>query len=467
MVFLLYSCATKGKPPVADDPVPDAVTVPPQSEVQEPVPPEPEEFTPSNFASDVSAKLDEGLFDEALELFEDIPAEYADDKDLNYLHASLLMSAGRVDQAEEAASALLESDPKNTDLLFLNTLVAKAGGDSAKKSVLLKEILKIDPGNADANAELGNEQMKKKNFILARTYFQKSLASAPDNPVAVTGYGQANYYIGNLKESRDAFLRLQEIDPKNSLSWAYLAKLDVEEDRYDLAAEHIQKALELDPAYYDYWIDYGDYLRRLGRPNEAINAWTEAIRLDSSYFLAYIYRGTLYENLQRYKEAATDYRSAAKLNPSYYYVYESLGILLWREKNWKESRQAFYAAYEKNPSNISFILMISACYQMEGNLQGNKEFLAQAIKRVTRNSLEYYVARLYHDRNGDNDVLVRIGKEPDLNKKGKMLFYIAQFYLANGRSDLANKYFLEVDLIQSPMFFEARLAEWALGDAGV
>ncbi|MDR1747833.1 MAG: tetratricopeptide repeat protein [Spirochaetaceae bacterium] len=456
--FLFYSCVTTDK------------AVPP-ADTQEPgvaaVPGETDEFLPSEFAMEVSEKLDEGLFDEALDLFEEIPPEYADDKGLNYLYASLLMSAGKVDQAEQAAVSLLEADPTNTDVLFLNTLIAKAGGDSSKKSVLLKEILEIDPENADANAELGNEQMKKKNFLLARTYFQKSLASAPDNSVALTGYGQVNYYLGNFEESRNSFLRLQEVDPRNSLSWSYLAKLDAEDERYGSAAENMEKAIALAPAYYDYWIDYGDYLRRIRRPGDAIDAWTEAIRIDGSYFLAYIYRGALYDELQRYSEAAADYRMAAKANPSYYFVYESLGILLWKEKNWKECRQAFYSAYEKNPSNISFILMISACYEQERNLQASKDFLSQAIKRVTRNSLEYYVARLYHDRNGDNDVLVRIGKEPDLNKKGKMLFYVAQYYQANGREDLANKYFLEISLIQRPMFFEARLAEWALADSGM
>ena len=52
----------------------------------------------------------------------------------------------------------------------------------------------------------------------------------------------------------------------------------------------------------------------------------------------------------------------------------------------------------------------------------------------------------------------------DRNLKGKMLYYLGLFYEINGNDVLAEKYYTDVLSLNSPMFFEYRLAEWALSD---
>jgi len=47
------------------------------------------------------------------------------------------------------------------------------------------------------------------------------------------------------------------------------------------------------------------------------------------------------------------------------------------------------------------------------------------------------------------------------NKSGKYLYYLALYYDLKGDVSLAQKYYVEVCAIQSPMFFEYRLAKWA------
>ena len=106
--------------------------------------------------------------------------------------------------------------------------------------------------------------------------------------------------------------------------------------------------------------------------------------------------------------------------------------------------------------------MISATYQKEGKAFDNKEFLTTALKQVARDSLDYHVLRLYYDSLGDDAVLKKVVNEQDSTIRGKMLFYLALFYENIDLPQLAMQYYLEIVDMQAPMFFEYRLAEWAI-----
>ncbi len=81
----------------------------------------------------------------------------------------------------------------------------------------------------------------------------------------------------------------------------------------------------------------------------------------------------------------------------------------------------------------------------------------------TRNSLEYLMLRLYNDfgpTNAENQIVQKIQQEENKTKKGKMTFYLALYDEMKGRSESSKKIYSEVASLQSPMFFEFRLAEW-------
>ena len=73
--------------------------------------------------------------------------------------------------------------------------------------------------------------------------------------------------------------------------------------------------------------------------------------------------------------------------------------------------------------------------------------------------------RMYHDMgpgNAETDIALKIQKEDKTNVRGKMLYYFALYYELKNKEQLALKYYGEVKNMQSPMFFEYRLAEWSL-----
>ena len=95
-----------------------------------------------------------------------------------------------------------------------------------------QKILAKEPYHAGANTELGHEQMLKANYKLANRYYLTALAGESTNLEALAGYGQSSYYLGNIDDAKNTFLKMLEIDETNGFAWAYLGKLEAETPEY-------------------------------------------------------------------------------------------------------------------------------------------------------------------------------------------------------------------------------------------
>ena len=413
------------------------------------------------FVQKLSTVLETGSVDEALNLYNQIPSELSEDTAIMCLKASLLMSADRDKEAQALASQLLAKEPQNVDVLDINVMLAKKRGDKASKTAFIKRILAIDPVNPGANIELADEQALKKNWRNARDYYKKALSGDPDNLDALFGYGKMCYYMEKDQDSKKAFNRLIELDPENPQGNAYLGKYAAENRQYRKAIDYVKIAIKYEPNNVDHYFDLGTYLRYIGDYEGAEKAWKKAVSLEPDYFLGYAYLAGLYDEENKTDLALDYYRLVVQKNPKYYYAYESLGMFAWKKGEWKDSMKAFQEALKKNPDSISYKLMICACMYKMGKIQEMRTFTEGLMKKLPdRNGLEYKFIRMYHDKGGDADVAANIQKETNRTKKGRYLFYLALYYQLTGKDSLAHKYYNEVVAMQSPMFFEYRMAQW-------
>ena len=413
------------------------------------------------FVQKVSEALDSGNMAKALAMFDSIPAALKDDVGLICLKASLQLSSGNVNEADETAKALLAANPNDIDVLELNVMTAKQKNDKKRKSALIKKLISLDPFNAVANIELGDEQALWKNWRNGRDYYKKALQKEPENIEALFGYGKMCYYREEDDEARGSFEKILSIDPSNPEANAYMGKLYAESKQYPVAKEYVSKAIAADPSNTDYYLDYGVYSRNLGKYQDAENSWKKITELDPDYFIGYAYLAGLYEELEQPDKALEQYRLVVKKNPKYYYAYESLGLLAWHAKSYEESLRAFEQARNQNPESLSYTLMICACYMKLNKVQELRKFTETVMKKQDRKSLDYLLVRMYHDKGGDAPTLLKVQDEKNRTKRGRALFYMALFYELTGKDSLAHKYYNEIAGMDGAMFFEYRLALWA------
>lgn len=429
------------------------------------------------FVEKLQNSLEKNSVEETILLFDSIPASLKNSNDMKLLKASLLVSVGRLDEATEITDEILKNEPNSRDAMEIVAQIALAGGNSSAQNAAIKKILASDPNNATANIILGDREQIKKKYKNALNYYRKALLGEPNNRDALFGFAKMSWYTDDLKTAKTFFQKMNELYPEDSESFAYLAKLYAEEENYKSAIEYVNQAIKLSPSNYDYYLDLGTYSRSAGKYSDAEKAWTKAIELDSSYFLAFAYRAGLYDEQNRIKEALSDYHQVVKTNPDYYFAYEEIGILEFHEKKWSAAREYFIKANEHftkanefliktNPSEnqISYHLMIIATYLMEKNSFEAKKYADAAMKPIQdRNSLAYKMLRLYKDQgpiNAENAIAMALEKETDKNKRGKMMYYFGLYYDMKGSAKVAKEYYSKVTNMQTPMFFEYRLAEW-------
>jgi tetratricopeptide (TPR) repeat protein len=227
--------AAKPQPPAPAPqpakPQPPAVTKAPPEAAQE--------DTLLAFAEQLQNTLESGSVKEALLLFENMNAEYATSRDTRILYASLLLSDNQLANAKVVANELIAANPKDTEALILASVIAKASGDNTQKRALINKVLSIEPNNSDANVELANEQMLRKNYQLARRYYLTAVKGNPKNPEALSGAGQAAYFLGEYKDSEEAFNTMLKLNPTESVAWSYLGKLAAEKNNFKKAQEYV------------------------------------------------------------------------------------------------------------------------------------------------------------------------------------------------------------------------------------
>ena len=418
------------------------------------------------FVKNLQESLNKNDMQGALASFETMPDSLKNDTDLQILHASILVSAGRGKEAAAIGDALQAKDGSNVSVLELNSQIAAANGDKNKENVLIKQILTVDPYNTSANIQKAGQQVLWHKYKPAYDYYKKALKNEPDNPDALFGCAQMAYYLDNIPEAKATLQKILDKDSKNAMALAYMGKIAAENENNLQATKYIQEAISSDPGNYDFYLDLGTYQAKQENYNEAESAWTTAITIDPTYFLAYAYRAGLYNELKKYKESLADYYSVVKTNPQYYYAYEEIGILEWHEQNWEKARKGFKKALEFSKDNYSYKLMIAATYLKENNIEGCKSFLKNAMRNMDTTSIEYAMLRLYNDQGGinaENYILSKLDKIEKTTPRGKMWYYMGLYYEIKGSEQIATEFFTKIMNMQTPMFFEYELAEWSLG----
>jgi tetratricopeptide (TPR) repeat protein len=88
-------------------------------------------------------------------------------------------------------------------------------------------------------------------------------------------------------------------------------------DKYELALEAFDKAIELKPDYAAAWYNRGVILDKLGRYDEALEAYDKVIELKPDDTDAWYNRGFVLDEFGRYDEALEAYDKVIKLKPDY------------------------------------------------------------------------------------------------------------------------------------------------------
>jgi len=432
--------------------------------------------TAESVLTQVAELLSASKYNEAIALFDVIPPPEKDSSNIKLLKASVLSSAGKYTEARAIAEAVAAAEPQNTEPLFVLASIEAVSGRQRQQQTALEKIIKLQPGNTEALIALGNVSLQSRAIRAAASYFHQVLLKEPQNAEALIGMSRAYRMNTEWEYAEDLLNEVVKLYPD-------MVEARTERGRFYWGRGFLLQALaDYDEAKRlagnDYWIalDRGSLLLEMNRRSQALEEFNRAIKINPAEYRAYAYSAGLKDDLGDLDGAERDYAILAKLKPDYYFALEGLGLHKMKNAKWAEARDAFVEAYRQAP-NEHYYGLLAAINQMRSDnrpesLANARAYLAQIQAKVTRDTLLWYMVRLFYDftsRNylGENDMITRIERTTDQTLKARMMFYMALYYEVRGNASTANMYYQFVAETKVQTIPEWRLNEWILADRGL
>jgi tetratricopeptide (TPR) repeat protein len=219
--------------------------------------------------------------------------------------ASLMLAAGKIQEAERDIQQALSLAGNDGDALALQAIVAVASSDGERALQAARKAVAADPKSASAQIALSYALQAGFDLEGARQSLEAAVGLAPQAALAWARLAEIRSSLGNRAGALEAAVKSAALDPQLSraqtvLGYAYLAQVRTREAR-----EAFGKALELDRNDPLPWLGQGLARIREGDLDAGIRDLEVAVSLDPGQAVVRSYLGKGYYEAKR---AALDER---------------------------------------------------------------------------------------------------------------------------------------------------------------
>ena len=185
----------------------------------------------------------------------------------------------------------------------------------------------------------------------ARAHFTEAVRLEPGFAEAQFNLGVAELTLGNPAEAEAHLVRALQVHPDDANTRYNLAVALVRQGKIDDAVVQYREALRLQPAFAIAENGLGFALQSRGRLDDALAHYNAAIRLDPALAEAYNNRGFVLAAQGKVADAIADFRAAITLKPDFEAAHMSLGIALGGTGRTEEGIRELQEVLRLNPSN--------------------------------------------------------------------------------------------------------------------
>ncbi|MFM8282158.1 MAG: tetratricopeptide repeat protein [Planctomycetaceae bacterium] len=189
-----------------------------------------------------------------------------------------------------------------------------------------------------------------KRYAEAEAVLVKAVAADPKNTAAALALGMVRRRLGDLVGAVKAYsagLRVDEFDSallfRRGIAWFHLGQHRIALEDFDDAG-----GLSFDDPYPELW--RGLTYMELGRPRDAIVAYSAAIQRDRKLMAGYLNRGLAYLVAGEPDKAETDFELAIRHAPDDARAWFNRGVAQARQGEFADAASSFEAALHLQPS---------------------------------------------------------------------------------------------------------------------
>lgn len=245
------------------------------------------------------------------------------------------------------------------------------------------------------NIEKALDSFKKQDYKKALDEFNKALIEEKNNPHILNNIGLCHIYLDNAQQAEKAFLEALSLDdkivqvyinladlyyrqqdmlkaieilqngvykmPDNPALRHYLARVYIDDSRYDIAIDQLDAVLEISPKNYDAYWDLGRVYFEMGVWDMAIANYERVLEFVDNNPLIYYNVALAYEANDEVDKAISNHLKAIAINSEFAHSYKNLGVLFLARGEKTDAKEYFeeYIKFdlpEEEKVNITKIL---------------------------------------------------------------------------------------------------------------
>lgn len=209
--------------------------------------------------------------------------------------------------------------------------------------------------------------------------FQKALALKPSQPQVLFLWGAVLAEQGEYEAANTKFEEVLKTHPRHEEALYFWAVSLNRLGRYPEAVHTIRRALNLNPDRADYYLCLGDALANQGRLDVALANYRHALQLgDDQRVEGWLSVGQALNRLGKADEALDAFRQAEQRLPGCPGAAHGMGMAWLTLDDNEAARQAFEQELARNPQAVDTYLMLARLLMQEGDWLEAGLYLQQA-----------------------------------------------------------------------------------------
>ena len=204
-------------------------------------------------------------------------------------------------------------------------------------------VLETEPDNADVYNNMAVAYTCLGDAEHAENYFVKAIELDPEMAQAYINLSDLYYKTGDIA-SAVGTLQRGSYELEDNLTIAHLlARVYIEDQRWDDAIVELERVLEGEPENYDAYYDLGHVYFELGDYETAIDNFENVISYEQNQNneLLYYALAQAYEANNQIDKAISNYLKAIAVNDKFTLAYKKVGILFLAREDFEDAMEYF------------------------------------------------------------------------------------------------------------------------------
>jgi len=295
--------------------------------------------------------------------------------------AAQLHRAGRLSEAERQYRQVLAVQPDNADALHLLGVLSSQQGREDLAADLIRRAIARDPRQPMYHGNLGLALSRLGRLDEAIACFEKALALGSRDPNVLNNYADALRKAGKPDRALPIFRQAIAMEPRLAEPHNNLGIALADLGRVDEAVASYRQALRLNPRFAQAHNNLGNALLKKRLFDEAILEFEQALAVRPDYPEALMDLGVALKAKNQDDRAADLYRRALKLRPDFFEALLNYGQALCDRRQFDEAIAAFRKAIALRPDDPAAHFHLSGVLLLTGNFSdGWREYEWRLLK---------------------------------------------------------------------------------------